>query len=429
MERVITMRGMGYSDFIEPGYKPNARELVVVFRLENEPWADFERTAGGLAAESSIGTWDPHLSTMSEEARKYGARVFELDKESGIVKIAYGPDLFEAGNMPQILSSVTGNVYGLKEVKHLRVEDTIFPEGLAKSFPGPQVGLAGMRKITGVKHRPLFGTIVKPKLGLSAERWAEAAYDAWVGGLDIVKDDENLTSMTFNHHEKRWSLVVKAKNKAERETGEKKIYFANITAPVTEMFRRADFLRDLGNEYVMYDILTGGWGGLQALREHLDGRNTGIHAHRAQHGAVTRTPFHGISMLAICRWARLCGVDNLHAGTAGAGKMEGDVEESLAYYHALRNDWYVKPVAPVASGGLHPGVVPMLVDRLGTDFAATFGGGVHGHPDGSRAGAMAVRQALEASLAGTPLPEAAKKHPELATALKKWGMKPPSGGE
>ncbi len=423
------MRGMSYSDFIEPGYKPTRDELVVVFRLETEDWADFTRTAGGLAAESSIGTWDPELSTMSDEARKYGARVFELDEGRHIVKIAYGPDLFEAGSMPQILSSVTGNVYGLKEVKHLRVEDTIFPEGLAKSFPGPQLGLAGMREITGVKDRPLFGTIVKPKLGLSAERWAEAAYDAWVGGLDIVKDDENLTSMTFNSCERRWKLVIDAKNKAERETGEKKIYFANATAPTGELLRRVDYLLDLGNEYVMYDILTGGWSTLQELRTHLDGKGVGIHAHRAQHGALTRLPYHGISMLAICRWARLCGVDNLHAGTAGAGKMEGDKKEALELYDALREPWYVKPVAPVASGGLHPGVVPILISALGKDFASTFGGGVHGHPGGSRKGAQAVRQAVDATLAGIPLPDAAKKHPELAAALAKWGMKPPSGGE
>jgi len=46
---------------------------------------------------------------------------------------------------------------------------------------------------------------------------------------------------------------------------------------------------------------------------------------------------------------------------------------------------------------------------------------VLGHPDGPRAGAAAVRQAIEAVLKGIPLEEYAKEHRELARALEKWG--------
>jgi ribulose-bisphosphate carboxylase large chain len=366
------------------------------------------------------------------EARQWGARVFFLDEAKKIVKIAYPIELFEKGSLPQLLSSVVGNVYGLKEVQRLRFLDLEMPEEWVRAFPGPQVGLEGLRRITHVQGRPWVGTIVKPKLGLDAEAWSEAAYRAWSGGLDIVKDDENLTSMAFNNFYVRTRKVIEKKRRAEEETGEKKIYFANISAPYEEMKRRADHVIALGNEYVMIDILTVGWSALQGMRQHLEGTGVGIHAHRAMHGAFSRLEEHGIDMLPVSKWARLAGCDNLHAGTMGAGKMfaEGGRSHAQQIFEFLRSDWYgVTKTVPVASGGLHPGVVPLLVERGGTDFAAMFGGGVHGHPEGSRKGGMAVREALEATLRGVPLEEAAKSKSELAQALKKWGTSPVGGDE
>jgi ribulose-bisphosphate carboxylase large chain len=425
---------MGYKDFIQLDAKPGPRELVCTFRVEPRPGAEFSFVAGGLAAESSIGTWDPDLSTMQDhpEARQWGARVFFLDEAKKIVKIAYPIELFEKGSLPQLLSSVVGNVYGLKEVQRLRFLDLEMPEEWVRAFPGPQVGLEGLRRITHVQGRPWVGTIVKPKLGLDAEAWSEAAYRAWSGGLDIVKDDENLTSMAFNNFYVRTRKVIEKKRRAEEETGEKKIYFANISAPYEEMKRRADHVIALGNEYVMIDILTVGWSALQGMRQHLEGTGVGIHAHRAMHGAFSRLEEHGIDMLPVSKWARLAGCDNLHAGTMGTGKMfaEGGRSHAQQIFEFLRSDWYgVTKTVPVASGGLHPGVVPLLVERGGTDFAAMFGGGVHGHPEGSRKGGMAVREALEATLRGVPLEEAAKSKSELAQALKKWGTSPVGGDE
>lgn len=52
-----------------------------------------------------------------------------------------------------------------------------------------------------------------------------------------------------------------------------------------------------------------------------------------------------------------------------------------------------------------------------------FGGGCHGHPDGTKAGARAIRQAVDAILQGYSLNEYAKNHSELAKAIEKWGMK------
>ena len=428
------MRGMGYKDFIQLDAPATRDEFLCTFRVDHDPSVDFAWAAGALAAESSIGTWDPGLTTMTGEERQYGARVVKLDESKHLVWVAYPEALFERGNLSQLLSSVVGNVYGLKEVKKLRFVDIEMPAGFVKSFKGPQLGMDGVRKMTGIAGRPIVGTIVKPKLGLSSDNWAKAAYNAWRGGIDFVKDDENLTNMTFNGFYDRARKVMDAKKKAERETGERKLYFCNVSAPVTEMKKRADFVCDeLGNDYVMIDILTVGWSAVQEMRDHLDGKGIGIHAHRAMHGAFSRLEEHGIDMLPVSKWIRMAGSDTLHAGTLGAGKMftEGGKSHAKQIYDMLRSDWHgLKTTFPVASGGMHPGVLHMVWDAVGDpDFCAAAGGGVHGNPLGSEAGARAMRQAIEAYQKGVPVEEHAKKHDELAAAIKRWGTKPVGGAE
>ena len=426
------MRGMGYKDFIQLDSPASKDEFLCTFRVEHDPSVDFAWAAGALAAESSIGTWDPGLTTMTGEERQYGARVVHLDEAKKLVKIAYPSALFEAGNLSQLLSSVVGNVYGLKEVRKLRFVDVEMPAAFVKSFPGPQLGMEGVFRNLGLTDRPILGTIVKPKLGLSADNWAKAAYLAWKGGIDFVKDDENLTSMTFNNFYDRARKVMELKKKAERETGEKKLYFCNVSAPVSEMKKRADFVCDeLGNDYVMIDVLTVGWAGVQEMRDHLEGKGIGIHAHRAMHGAFSRLEEHGIDMLPVSKWIRMAGADNLHAGTLGAGKMfvEGGKSHVRQIYDFLRSDWHgLKKTIPVASGGMHPGVLHIVWDAVGDHgFASAAGGGVHGNPLGSEAGARAMRQAVEAYQKKIPVEEHAKRHEELAAALKRWGTKPPGG--
>ncbi|MFB6265822.1 MAG: RuBisCO large subunit C-terminal-like domain-containing protein, partial [Candidatus Nanohaloarchaea archaeon] len=329
------VEGLDYTDFIDEDGEPGENELVAEYRLRHVESVDFEWAAGAIAAESSVGTWEPGLKTVNDRVEDLKARVFELDRGAGEVKIAYPWKLFEPGNMSQILSSITGNIYGLEELERLKLLDVHPPKEITERFHGPQLGLENVKDRAGAGERPLVGTIVKPKLGLDSGEHADVAYRSWKGGLDIVKDDENLASMEFNEFDARVKRTLEAKEEAEDDTGENKIYFPNITSPVAEMKRRADLVIENGGGYVMIDILTAGWSALQEMREYLEGRDVGIHAHRAQHAAYTRLKSHGISMLSIAKFARLIGVDNLHAGTV-VGKMEGGKEEVTEIYEFLR---------------------------------------------------------------------------------------------
>lgn len=423
---------MKYENYVDLKYEPSKTDLICEFFVE--PFKEsMKRAAGAVAAESSTGTWTK-LTTISEKKQtRLGAKVFEINGK--YVKVAYPVDLFEPGNMPQIFSSVAGNVFGMKEISNLRLLDIKWPRKIINSFKGPQYGIDGVRKLLKVKKRPLCGTIIKPKLGLNEQEHAKVAYEAWVGGLDIVKDDENLSSQSFNNFYKRATITVKMKEKAERETGERKMYMCNVTAETKEMLKRAKFLKDIGNEYAMVDILTVGWSGLQTLRDEMDKLKLVLHGHRAMHAALTRNKKHGISMVVLAEAARLIGVDQLHIGTA-VGKMEGGKEEVITLVedmekkffkgrgHVLVEKWgKIKPVFAVCSGGLQPTHIPYLVRMFGKDIIIQAGGGVHGNPLGTISGAKAMRQSIDAVMRNIPLSEYSKKHNELKAAIEKWSKK------
>jgi len=403
-----------YIDFVDLKYKPKETEVICTFYAEPEG-IDMKEVVGGIAAESSIGTWT-EITTVKPYVSKLAAHVFSIKRN--YAKIAYPIELFESGSMPNILSSVAGNVFGLRVLKNLRLVDISLPSELVKSFKGPKFGVEGIRDLLKVYERPLVGTIIKPKLGLKTADHAKVAYEAWIGGCDIVKDDENLGSQRFNPFEERVAETLESRDKAQEETGEKKVYMVNVTAETQDMLKRAEYVLNRGGEYVMVDILTCGFSALQTLRK--QDFNLVIHAHRAGHAAFTKDPKHGISMRVIAKVARIIGVDQLHVGTI-VGKMFETREEVAENVEALKMEMNgLKQVLPVASGGLHPRLVPKLMRFFGKDFVIQAGGGIHGHKNGTSAGAMAMRQAVDATLRGIPLSEYGKTHKELKMALQIW---------
>ncbi len=418
-------------DFVNLKYKPTKQDLICLFKVTPNKVSVAE-AANNVALESSVGTWDKVEGLSRGIMNRYGGKVFSI--KGNFVKIAYPEELFEFGNMPSILSGIAGNIFGMRVLKGLRLEDIEFSKKLIKSFKGPKYGLEGVRKLLKIYGRPLIGTIVKPKVGLSPSRHAEYAYKAWKGGLDLVKSDENLTNQKFDRFEERCKKTIKMMEKVEKETGEKKLYVENVTAETKEMVRRAKFIQDNGGNCAMIDIIVSGWGAFQSLRnEDLD---LVIHCHRAGHGMFTENPNHGISMLSIAKIARLVGGDNLHIG-AVFGKMKGEkgevkeIEEEIenqiisssnVHKEMLKQNWYnTKPMFSVCSGGIHPGTLPRLIRAMGKDIIAQAGGGVSAHPLGVEAGAKAMRQALDASLEGINLKEYAKTHKELELAIERWG--------
>lgn len=385
-------------------------ELIAKYHVETD--LPIAKAAEAIAAEQSTGTW----TEVRGADNPLAARVIRA--EGTDVEIGFPEELFEPGNIPQYLSVVAGNLFGLGALKKVRLQDIIFPEGLMRAHKGPRFGIEDARRILGVYDRPLVGTIVKPKVGLDPKGTARVAEEAVRGGLDLVKDDETLTNQSFCPLIPRLEAVMSSLDRVEKETGKKAFYAVNVTTGGDQILERAEVAVDHGANMVMIDVLTAGFSALEVLSRNV---KVPVHVHRTMHGAFTRDKAHGISMVAISRLVRMAGGTNLHTGSY-MGKMAKETQENDMSRDALRNEWYgLKRVFPVASGGIYPATVHGNLDGYGIDCIVQAGGGVHGHPDGTAAGAMAMVQAVEAWQRKIPLQEYAKDHKELETALKYWG--------
>jgi ribulose-bisphosphate carboxylase large chain len=420
-----------YDQFVDLEYEPDENELIALFYFEPPQGMSRKESAGRIASESSTGTWTT-LTRMPDRMKGLQATSFEM--EGNYLKVAYPLDLWERGNISQLLSGIAGNIFGMKGVENLRLIDVQLPLKYIRNFKGPNYSTKGIRKLMKVGKRPLTGAVPKPKIGFSALEHAKVGYETWMGGFDFVKDDENLSSLSFNKFDRRVEFLARYRDKAEARTGSMKDAYVNITAEVDEMKRRADLLHDHGFRYAMVDVVIVGSASVQTIREHLRDLGMAIHAHRAMHAAFDRNPKHGITMQFIAKIMRLIGVNQIHTGTA-VGKLVGDRREVQALADLLRKritpavdgilleqDWGpIKNAFPVASGGLHPGLVPDVMDIYGNELVLLVSGGIHGHPKGTRAGAKASMQAIDAHMEGITLEEKAEKAVELRQALEKWG--------
>jgi len=405
---------MAKLSYLHLGSKPKKNEIVTTLRVLSSKGFSLKKTAEEIAAESSVGTWTTIGTLTKKTFNKLSARVIYINYTKQIVKIAYPIELFEKGNISQLWSVIAGNIFSMKVLKSMRLIDVDFPDEYVNSFSGPAFGVNKIRALFKAKYRPLVGCIIKPKAGLTPKETAKVAYDVFINGVDLIKDDETLTNMTFCKFEQRVKEVSKARDRAIKETGQRKEFIFNITAPYKQMIERAKLVKKYGGRIIMIDVITCGFSALQSFRD--EDLGLIIHGHRAGHSALTDD----VSMLVLSKFIRLAGVDEFHTGTV-VGKMDGKRKDIIEINNFLRNKFgKLKPTMPVASGGLHPGLTERLVKILGTDLIINFGGGIHGHPKGSAKGSIAARQSIDAVTQGVKLSKYSESHKELEQALKYW---------
>ena len=447
---VLKYAQMGYWD---GDYTPKDTDLLALFRITPQEGVDPIEAAAAVAGESSTATWTVVWTDRLTACDQYRAKAYRVEPVPGqegqyFCYVAYDLILFEEGSIANLTASIIGNVFSFKPLKAARLEDMRLPVAYCKTFKGPPTGIVGERERLDKFGRPLLGATTKPKLGLSGKNYGRVVYEGLKGGLDFMKDDENINSQPFMHWRDRYLYVMEAVNLASARTGEVKGHYLNITAgTMEEMYRRAEFAKELGSVIVMIDLIIG-YTAIQSISEWCRQNDMILHLHRAGHGTYTRQKNHGISFRVIAKWMRLAGVDHIHAGTA-VGKLEGDPMTVQGFYNVCREthnavdlprglffeqDWAdIRKVMPVASGGIHAGQMHQLIDLFGDDVVLQFGGGTIGHPLGIQAGATANRVALEAMVKArnegvdirTEGPEvlrrAARWCKPLEAALDTWG--------
>jgi 2,3-diketo-5-methylthiopentyl-1-phosphate enolase len=170
----------------------------------------------------------------------------------------------------------------------------------------------------------------------------------------------------------------------------------------------------------MVNYVAVGFSVLRALAEDKS-INVPILAHMDVAGVYYSSTDHGVSApLILGKLPRLAGADMV-VYPYYLGKAPLTREQFMQVARNLTFPLYdLKPAWPMASGGIYPSLIPHMIEDLGTDVMVGAGGGVHAHPLGAKAGAMAFRQAIDAAMAGRPLEEAAAEHEELRVALEMW---------
>ncbi|CAH9017861.1 ribulose-bisphosphate carboxylase large subunit [Candidatus Nitrosacidococcus sp. I8] len=441
---VIPYKNMGYW---EPSYQVKDTDIVAMFRITPQTGIEAEEAAAAVAGESSTATWTVVWTDRLTACELYRAKAFRVDQVPNtgegtkteaqyFAYIAYDLDLFEPGSIANLTASIIGNVFGMKAVKALRLEDMRIPVAYLKTFQGPATGVVVERERLDKFGRPLLGATTKPKLGLSGRNYGRVVYEALKGGLDFVKDDENINSQPFMHWRDRFLYCMEAVNKASAATGEVKGHYLNVTAATMEdMYERAEFAKALGSTIIMIDLVIG-YTAIQSMAKWARKNDMILHLHRAGNSTYSRQKNHGMNFRVICKWMRMAGVDHIHAGTV-VGKLEGDPLITKGFYDTLLGtyvpqnlehgiffdqDWAsLNKVMPVASGGIHAGQMHQLLHYLGEDVVLQFGGGTIGHPQGIQAGAVANRVALETMImARNEGRDYMKEGPQILEAAAKW---------
>ncbi|MBM3788041.1 MAG: ribulose 1,5-bisphosphate carboxylase [Acidobacteria bacterium] len=397
-----------------------------------------------MAGEQSSGTFLAVPGETPELKQKYGARI-EWIREVGTrdapslpgartpkglaqpvwrraqTELSWPIDNLGA-SVPNLLATVAGNLFELQQFSALRLLDITLPDCFRAAYPGPQFGVGGTRRLSGVETGPLIGTIVKPSVGLSPEQTASLVDELAAGGIDFVKDDELQCDGPHCPFSDRVEAVMRViRNHAER-TGKKVMYAFNVTGEIEQMVRRHDLVEKQGGTCVMVSLNSVGLAGVEYLRRHC---RLPIHAHRNGWGLMQRSPDIGIDYVAFQKFWRLLGVDHMHVNGLRNKFCESD-ESVLRSARACLTPMFDGAgrgceVMPVFSSGQTVRQAPDTWRELGSaDLIYAAGGGLMAHPGGVAAGVRAMRQAWEAAMSGTDLETHARSHGELRQALEKY---------
>lgn len=424
----------------------DGRHVLCAYIMKPKEGYGKTEVAAHFAAESSTGT-NVEVVTTDEFTKGVDALVYEItDLEGGdiLVKIAYPVELFDRNitdgraMMVSFLTLCIGNNQGMADVEYAKMHDFYVPRAYLELFDGPSMNIKDFWRVLGRPREDggmIVGTIVKPKLGLRAQPFADACYRFWLGG-DFVKNDEPQGNQVFAPLKETIAAVADAMRRAQDETGQAKIFSANITADDPyEMVARGEYILETFAENAhhvafLVDCYVGGPAALTTARRNFPGQF--LHYHRAGHGAVTSPQSkRGYTAFVLSKMSRLQGASGIHTGTMGFGKMEGDPADKIMAYMLERDEadgpyfhqkwWGMKAVTPMISGGMNALRLPGFFDNLGhSNICQTSGGGAYGHLDGPTAGARSLRQAHEAWIRGVNLVDYAREHKELARAFESF---------
>ncbi|WP_075289356.1 3-oxo-isoapionate-4-phosphate decarboxylase OiaX [Pararhizobium arenae] len=411
--------------------------IIVTYRIETP--GSVEAMASKIASDQSTGTFVDVPGETEELKARVAARVLAIRpledagrptwEEPGSdkrpirradVDIAFPMDAVGT-DLSALMTIAIGGVYSIRGMTGIRIVDLKLPQEFRSAHPGPQFGIPGTKKLTGVDGRPIIGTIVKPALGLRPHETAALVGELLESGVDFIKDDEKLMSPAYSPLEERVKAIMPRILDHEQKTGKKVMYAFGIShADPDQMMRNHDIVLEAGGNCAVVNINSIGFGGMSFLRKR---SGLVLHAHRNGWDILTRDPGAGMDFKVYQQFWRLLGVDQFQINGIRIKYWEPD-DSFVESFKAVTTPMFDPSDCPlpVVGSGQWGGQAPDTYRRTGrtTDLLYLCGGGIVSHPGGPAAGVRAVQQAWEAAVADIPLEDYARTHPELAASIEKF---------
>jgi ribulose-bisphosphate carboxylase large chain len=364
--------------------------FIVTYRLESNN--NLRNAAWNIAIGQSVGNpnlrnqWETEHLFKNHSCLVLADEVDLQNKLSGDVKIAF-PIInidWETDGISHLLCQIMGGHVDIDIVKKCRIIKLDLPKIVKNHFLGPKFGIYGMRKFTSQYNKPLFGAIIKPKIGISPETLLDMVKELVDGGVDFIKEDEIMSNPSFCPLDKRVDMISNYLNSQSRKV----VFCHTINCDPHILVDRVQKIYSLGGNGVHINVWSG-YGAYNSIRK----LNLPIYMHFQSSGAKVSTSINNqfsISWTVICQLATLMGSDTIQTGMVGGYSNDAE-EEIIECIRILREG----NTLPALSCGLHPGLVDKITSLVGNDYLGNAGGAVHGHPNGTLSGAKAMRQSID----------------------------------
>ena len=412
-----------------------APHVIATYIIETS--LPLEHAAEVLAGEQSTGTF-VRVERESDDLRaRFAAQVESLEeipltgasplpgsvgdpatRRRARLRIRFPLENF-GPSLPNLLAAVAGNLFEIKQLSAIKLVDLDLPPAFAERYAGPQFGVAGTRRLMSRPDGAMIGTIVKPSIGLSPTDLADLAGDLAAAGVDFIKDDELQGNGPQAPLRERVAAVMPVLERHADRTGVKPMYAFNITDDLDRLEANHDLVLAAGGTCIMVCVNLVGLPGLEYIRRR---SQLPIHGHRAMFGSISRSEQLGIGFRAWQKIARLSGADHLHTNGISNKFYETDAQVLDAIAAVREPLLGLESTVPVLSSGQWGGLAHATYAETGTtDLLVLAGGGIHGHPDGARAGVASMREAWASAAAGESVETALERSAALRRATEAFG--------
>ncbi|MBK8503323.1 MAG: ribulose-bisphosphate carboxylase large subunit family protein [Saprospiraceae bacterium] len=401
---------------------------------------DLQQAAEIMAGEQSCGTFLRTPGETDALREKHGAQVDLIEPIEEVsdealpgARIMPGRPIKRAFvtlswpftnigfNLPNLVSTIAGNLFELAPFSGLKLLDFDLPEDFNQKYTGPKFGIEGTRRWINVWDRPIIGTIIKPSVGLSPQQTATQSKQLIEAGLDFIKDDELQGDAPHCPFDARVREVMQVIDMFAQKTGKNVMYAFNLSGDLDDMMSRHDFLVKMGATCLMVNLNSVGISAVHHLARHTQ---LPIHGHRNGWGMLSRSPVLGIEFPAYQKIWRVAGVDHMHTNGIRNKFCESDASVISSIKSCLNPFIGLKSPLPVLSSGQWAGQTVDTYQAVeSTDLMYLCGGGIVSHPSGMQAGVKSVIQAWEAAMQNQSLEAYAEHNRELKEALDFFGPK------